>query len=93
MKLTIICVLAFLAGMYAQQLLQPPVYELQERWHRVAAGETMWNIACKYYDEQDKYKSFEEWQYHLRKYNDHTLRSKYLQIGDFVRVPLEVRVK
>jgi len=92
MKLTIICVMAFLAGMYVQQLLYPPVYELQEQWHVVRPGETFWSIACDYFDQQDRYKHFGEWQHKCRKYNEN-LRGKYLQIGDVVKVPLEVRVK
>lgn len=90
---TLIAIAAFFAGMYFQQFITPPVYELQEQWHTVKPGETFWSIGCDYFDQQDRIKNLSEWQYHFRKYNDFNLRSRFLQVGDVVRVPLEVRVR
>lgn len=93
MRTALVCLLAFFAGMYFQLWLSPPVYELHEQWHVVKAGETFWSIGCDYFDQQDRITNLNEWIYHFRKYNDFNLRGKYLQIGDVVRVPLEVRVR
>ena len=93
MKLTMMLVLGFLLGMYAQTILTPTRYELQTAWHVVKPGETFWSIACDYFDEQEKYKNFNEFLYVVRKANEHLYRGKFLQIGDVVHVPLEVRVK
>ncbi|MBR6636504.1 MAG: LysM peptidoglycan-binding domain-containing protein [Phascolarctobacterium sp.] len=93
MKLTILCVLAFLAGMYVQQLLYPPVYQTQVAWHTVKAGETFWGIACEYFDQQQKYETLNEFLYDFRKANEHRFKGRFIQPGDVVYVPLKVRVK
>ena len=93
MKLTVCCVLAFLVGMYAQTIITPARYSQQTAWHVVKAGETFWSIACDYFDEQDKYRNFNEFLYVVRKANEHQYRGKFLKIGDVVHIPLEVRIK
>ena len=71
----------------------PPRYELQTQWHSVKAGETLWSIACDYYDYQDRYKNMNEWSYWVRKANEHELKkTKYLQIGTVLAIPLEKKV-
>ena len=72
----------------------PPKYELVETWHVVRPGETIWSIACDYYDEQQRYNDFGEWYYEVMRCNQHHLTGrKFLQVGDVVGVPVEKRVK
>jgi hypothetical protein len=72
----------------------PPKYELETQWHKVRAGETIWSIACDYFDEQERYDNMNEWSYWVRKANEHELKkTKFLQIGTVLAIPVEKKVK
>jgi hypothetical protein len=72
----------------------PPKYELVTQWHQVKAGETIWSISCDYFDEQERYNNMNEWSYWVRKANEHELKkTKFLQIGTVLAIPVEKKVK
>lgn len=64
-------------------------YEKTEKRVVVSAGQTIWGIAYKYYDQQNKYRSMDEFVYTITQRNG--LMGKFIHPGDIIVVPLEVR--
>lgn len=92
-KILFVAILVWLASELVSWA-NPPKYELQPTWHKVQAGETFWSIACYYYDEQERFQSFDEWLYWVRKINADKMRGKkYLPIGMVLDIPIEKKVK
>ena len=57
--------------------------------HRVTAGETLWSIAQKYHDLQDK--EIREFIFDIRKYNGGI--SPIIQPGQLVEIPIQKKLK
>lgn len=70
----------------------PKEYATKTVYHRVVAGDTVWDICEKHFSHQDKYKNFNEFVYVVRQANKMAQRP-HLQIGDIVEIPIIVEVK
>ena len=57
--------------------------------YTVAAGQTLWEIANSHLDKQDKTRDVRELVHDITEFNG--LRNKYLQPGDVIIIPLEVK--
>ncbi|MDO4920956.1 MAG: LysM peptidoglycan-binding domain-containing protein [Phascolarctobacterium sp.] len=66
-------------------------YAAEQRYHTVAAGQTVWGIATKYLPEQDRTRDVRELMYEIGKRNG--LNNYSIQPGDVLVIPLEVEIK
>lgn len=85
MKMLAIMALVVTAYM-ASSFFFEPEYHKHETWHKVTAGETVWDIATQYYDYQEKYRNFNEWRWVISEANN--LKGKHIQAGDLLVIPL-----
>lgn len=62
--------------------------------YTVKSGDTLWYIAGKYFDKQDKEDHFGEFQWQIREANaDKFADNRSLQPGDVLIIPLSKRVE
>lgn len=67
--------------------MQPKEYSMNKQAYLVKPRDTLWTIAERYYDKQNKYRHFGEFVYSIGAYNR---LGKYIYPGQIIIVPLEV---
>lgn len=68
-------------------------YIKSEVSYKVQQGDTLWYIAGKYFNKQDKEDHFGEFQWQIREANaDKFANNRMLQPGDVLIIPLERKV-
>lgn len=67
-------------------------YVKTEAHYTVQNGDTLWYIAGKYFNKQDRHHHFGEWQWQIREANANKFAdNRILQPGDVLVIPLERR--
>lgn len=90
MKKMFLVLLAVAAVAYS--MMDTTEYKMVEKKHTVSQGQTVWGIATKYIDQQDKVKDLNEWVYIIRKVNHlEGQKLRNMQPGDVLTIPLEVK--
>lgn len=67
-------------------------YAIEHREHTVTSGQTLWGIATKYMNEQDKTRDIREFVYDIRQANKQ-LDGCLVRQGDVIVIPLAKEVK
>lgn len=62
-------------------------YVLTREYHRVQAGETVWEIAERNFHRQDRYQNLNEWVYVVRKANSLDKRP-FVFANDIIELPI-----
>lgn len=65
-------------------------YSCETIKYRVSSGDTIWRICNDCFDQQNRYKNFDEFVFYTRKSNN-LLGTKFIKPGDVVEVKLYTR--
>lgn len=85
---SLIMALAFLFSSFNTE------YAKSEAYYTVENGDTLWYVAGKYFNQQDKENHFGEFQYSIREANKELFENnRQLQPGDIIVIPLYKEVK
>ena len=83
-----LCLMAFVAFMVSGWMPKQEVSNTTAR-HQVQAGETVFEIAGRHFERQNKYSDFNEFVYVIRQKNN-LLGNKVLHAGRVIEIPLIV---
>lgn len=83
---SLLALLIFLTGCKSVE------YAIEHREHTVTSGQTLWGIATKYMNEQDKIRDVREFVYEIRQANKQ-LDGCLVRQGDIIVIPLAKEIK